>query len=490
METVTKERGTHGSAEFPTRGTFACLALGCLAFAWYVSLLPFTLEPVPLQVAFTDFVLTMSSWPSTVPRVNFLANALMFVPVGFGFYGAFQADRRNRLAAGALVGSLGVSVAGSLTAEFLQEFAPGRVVAGPDVVAQTLGAIAGIVLWLAVGPDLIHWIRETRRGTHHDRFTRALAGYAALWVFVNLAPFDITLNVDRIAQRWRAGDIVLIPFTSNLPWTRLIWDALVTAVSTIPVGALLLVGWQRRGERRSLFAAAGLGLLVLTSLETAQIFIRSHGADMTDVLCGLLGILGGAAIGVRVFDRSLHAPARTTSALWGWVGLAAWCVMLAAYHWQPFDFAADGDVIRRKLARVSLIPLAGYRSGSDLNAFNTLLAKLGMAVPFGVAASFALQRLRNRRAIFTLMWVGLAAIVFSAMEFGQFFLPTRVPDPSDVGLGIGGSAAGVWLVRWLRSGYEVTRAPRAPQPPSTPVVRDRVHTGLSFIRKKMEGQEE
>ena len=483
---MTTSRAADGSAEFPTGVTFACLAVGCLAFAWYVSLLPFRLEFVPIGEALRDFIQKMSSWPSTVPRVNFLANALMFVPVGFGLYGAFQTDREHRFAGGALVGSLVASVAGSLTAEFLQEFAPGRVVASPDVVAQTLGAIAGIVLWLTVGPDVTHWIRETRRGTHHDRVTRALVAYLAFWAFVNLAPFDITLNVERLGQRWRDGDIVLIPFTSNLAWTRLIWDAVVTAVSAIPIGALLLVGWQPRGERRSILSTLGVGILVLTALETTQIFIRSHGADMTDVVCGALGVLAGAATGLRIFDRSPNTRARATVALWGWVGLAAWCVMLAAYHWQPFDFVADGGAIRAKLARVSLIPLVGYRSGSDLNAFNTLLAKVGMAVPFGAAASLALHGLRKRPALFTLIWMMLAALVFSAMEFGQFFLPTRVPDPSDVGLGIAGSAGGVWLVRWLRAGFDVGR----PQHPSSRVVRDPAQTGMLLSRKKMEGQEE
>lgn len=464
--------------------------MACLVFAWYVSLLPFRLELVPLNDAVSDFVEMMSSWPATVPRVNFLANALLFVPVGFGFYGAFQTDRLNRFAGGALIGSLVASVAGSLTAEFVQEFAPGRVVASSDVAAQTLGAMAGIVLWLAAGPGLVHWIRDARRVTHHDRLTRALIAYLAFWAFVNLAPFDITLDVERLGQRWRDGDIVLVPFTSNLPWTRLVWDAVVTAVSALPIGTLLVVGWQRHGERRSLLAAAGLGVIMLATLETMQVFIRSHGADMTDVACGTLGILAGAAIGVRIFGRSPNTRARATSGLWGWTGMAAWFLMLAAYHWQPFDFVADGPMIREKLAGVSLIPLAGYRSGSDLNAFNTLLAKLGMAVPFGVAASTALHGLRRRPAIFTLTWMMLAAIVFSVMEFGQFFLPSRVPDPSDVGLGIAGSAGGVWLTRWLRAGYEVRRRQQTPPLSSSPVVREGAQTGMLVSRKEIEGPQE
>ena len=42
-----------------------------------------------------------------------------------------------------------------------------------------------------------------------------------------------------------------------------------------------------------------------------------------------------------------------------------------------------------------------------------------------------------------------AAACFGAAELGQFFLPARVPDPTDVLLGIGGSYAGVLIGSWL-----------------------------------------
>ena len=445
------------SPGFPSRRTFAWLAVVTVAFALYVSLLPFRLQAVPLDAAWDDFLLAMSSWPQRVPRVNFLANVLLFVPVGFGLCGALRADREPRLTLRALLVVLCASVAASLAAEFLQEFAPRRVVSASDVLAQTTGCWVGIAAWLGVGPELIHWIRETRRHTHHDRVTRALVAYAAIWAFANLAPFDITLNVDRLANRWRDGEIVLIPFASNLPPARLWWDAVVTAVSAVPLGALLLVGWQPRDQRRSLAAVMGIGVTALVALEIAQIFIRSHGSDMTDVVCGAVGVALGVLVGVRTFDRRLDAPAGDTFARWAWIGLGAWCLMLGAYHWQPFDFVVDESLVRQKLARISLIPLAGYRSGSDLNAFNTLLAKIGLAIPFGGITSFALGGLAGRPVPFALVWVGLSAAVFGAIELGQFFLPSRVPDPSDVWLGIAGSGLGIWLVRWLRSGYKVRR---------------------------------
>ena len=43
-----------------------------------------------------------------------------------------------------------------------------------------------------------------------------------------------------------------------------------------------------------------------------QIFIRSHGSDMTDVVCGAVGVAIGALVGVWTFDRKLDTSADET----------------------------------------------------------------------------------------------------------------------------------------------------------------------------------
>ena len=86
----------------------------------------------------------------------------------------------------------------------------------------------------------------------------------------------------------------------------------MTAVSAVTLGALLLVGWQRRDQRRSMAAVMGIGVAALVALEAAQIFIRSHGSDMTDVVCGAVGVAIGALVGVWTFDRKLDTPADET----------------------------------------------------------------------------------------------------------------------------------------------------------------------------------
>jgi VanZ family protein len=129
-----------------------------------------------------------------------------------------------------------------------------------------------------------------------------------------------------------------------------------------------------------------------------------------------------------------------------------WCGVLAAYHWLPYDFAVDYEGIRLKVTGISILPFAGYLRGSYLNALNDLLTKLALAVPLGFAASFVA---RDRRLAFlsvTVAWLIAALCLFGILEAGQFFLPTRSPDPTDVLVGVVGTLAGLRAGRWLQIG--------------------------------------
>jgi VanZ family protein len=193
-----------------------------------------------------------------------------------------------------------------------------------------------------------------------------------------------------------------------------------------------------------------VGAAFIVLVEAAQVFIRSHAADVNDVVFGLLGVAIGVLAGERVRTTPPAAEAsRIAVSTPSVLALAGWCLVLAVYHWRPYDFVVDPEAVRGKLARMSFVPFSGYR-GPGLTAFNDLLLKLGLSIPLGLGAAFVL-RVNIRRAIVTTGWLVLAAALFGLVEAGQFFLPARVPDPTDVLLGVVGTYAGLVLGRWLQS---------------------------------------
>lgn len=444
------------TTSFPTRRSYGALAVVFIGFAIYASLIPFNARPLSLAEATEGFLAAMAEGPRRVSRSDVLANTLLFVPVGFTLTGALLSDRvfRWRTAASAPWLVLLVSILASLTAEFVQMFTPNRRPAPSDVVAQTVGCAVGVVAWMVAGRALTAWIRRTLASTPADRLPRVLATYVVAWIFVGLAPFDITVDVSDLGRRVRTGDIGLWPsYPPSVASTRLLWDSLVEILATIPVGAAALLGWpNRRGRRVGAAITVGTALVVL--VECAQIFVNSHAGLATDALLGSLGVAIGAWAGRRLPQPQPTLETETHA----WVSkpavaaLLVWCFVLVLYHWQPYDFSVDRRSIQFKLGRISLVPFAGYVRGRWINALNDILTKVSLAVPLGVIAAFVFRRRANPSPLVVPAWALLFATVFGVVEFGQLFVPTRNPDPTDILTGTAGALCGLMVSYWLYPG--------------------------------------
>ena len=425
-----------------------------MAFTIYASLIPFEFRWVPADYATERFQQVMfGERAERTSRSNYLANLLLFVPIGFGLAGAAFLDRRltpRALARAAAI--LPASLAVSLVAEFLQIYTRDRIVSRYDVIAQTLGCVAGVACWAIVGNRLTTWFRTASDRSRGDRLARALSAYAVAWVFVNLAPFDLTVDLGTLNQRYRRGLISLVPFGGLEghagAWA---WDAFAAFVSAVPLGLLGLIGWTGLTARRHTRAAIVFGAAFVVLTEAAQVFVRSHAADVDDLIMGMLGVVAGVLIGRQSLPErravaTIPPRAVSTAAV---TALVVWCLVLCTYHWLPFDFTFDKELVKDKLQRMSLLPFVGYRYGSELNVFNNVLAKIALAMPLGLIASFVVRRSVTTRGVLLAAWLVFAGLVFAGIEIGQVLLPKRTPDPSDVLVSVaafaGGLAAGWWI---------------------------------------------
>jgi glycopeptide antibiotics resistance protein len=437
------------------RRTYAGLAITIMAFTIYASLIPFDFRWVAFDRARTRFEQVMlGGRAERTSRSNYLANLLLFVPIGFGLAGAVFLDRP--LTPGVLARAAGIvpaSLTVSCTAEFLQIYTGDRIVSRHDVLAQTLGCIVGVACWAIAGNRVTGWLRTASDRSRGDRLARALSAYAVAWVFVNLAPFDITVDLGTLNQRYQRGLISLAPFAGferNVGvW---VWNAFAAFSSTVPLGLLGLIGWTGLTVRRHTRAAIvfGAGFVLLT--EIAQVFVRSHIARLDDVVMGILGVTAGVWLGKYLLPErravaTVPPRAVSTAAL---VALMAWCVVLCAYHWMPFDFAFDKELVKYKLHRMPLLPFKGYRSGPELNVFSAVVAKIVLAMPLGFIASFVVRRSIAARSVLLAAWVVVASLVFTAIEVGQVLLPAGRPDPSDILVSVAAFAGGLGVGWWIQ----------------------------------------
>jgi len=436
-----------------TRQVYSALAVGFVLFAVYGSLVPFRLRPYPVTLAWARFETAMRALPSRhISRSDVLANVLLFVPIGFTLMGAVLAGRFPvRAVLGAMCSVMLFAFSLSLAVEFLQTFALRRVPSNLDVAAQAFGALVGIVAWVLAGPRLSVWVRDTWSAAGPHRLSRVLTAYAAAWILVSLAPFDITVDMGQLGARVRAGKIAIEPFAApaGVSAAQQAWDVFVEVVGAVPLGVLMFSAIARY---RGAIVAFAAGAALVIGIELAQIFLLSHSANTTDLFAGCLGVAAGVWMATRVSPVVLE-PARVRQVKWWAIaGLCVWCVVLVAYHWMPYDFAVDPRAIRSELGRMSFIPFAGYTRSAYLNGLNDVLVKIALSMPLGLCAAWAS---RARPSTATLVgWMLFAVVVFGTIEVGQLFLPTRIADPTDVLTGVSGTYAGLSLGRWVRAGLE------------------------------------
>lgn len=420
--------------------TFLLLALGVAAFTLYGSLIPFELRYRPFLESLDAFVGIMTTIPrGHLSRSDVLANVLLGVPLGFALLGAARVDKRGMLPL-VLWGLalLPVCVGVAVTVEFLQLYTPGRTCALSDVVAQTLGATAGMALWGIAGQRLTDGARPALAGDSAAA-VRFLVAYLAVLLLVELLPLDLDPSPADWYRKFRDGRVNLVPFRDVFRRTGAARIETLIQLAAVYLPAGLLAGCVPRllGRRIDLPLAASAAFILSVGVECLQILVRSRFTNATDAIVGAAAVIVGWAV-VRGLSRRSDGVKAPVAFVIG----AVWFALLSVASWQPFD--PDWGLGAGRLATLDWVPLLSLEQTPALFALEAVLTKILLFVPFGVLAAAALSRhtLGGRG-------VGLAVLVGGAvscsLEAGQLFLPTRFPGITDVLLGGLGSGLGAWV---------------------------------------------
>ncbi len=421
-------------------------ALFFLAFAAYGSIVPLQFHRVPLREGLRIFLDTPFVSLAAASGTDFVTNVLLFMPIGFFLLGAAAPRGRVRAVAW-LLPVAAVWVAASVAIEFSQVFFSGRTPSWDDVLAESIGGLAGALVWVAIGPAVVRWFSGVAGAdSRHERLLRMLAAYVLLWAILGLVPFDFTVRPQELAEKFRAGRVVLLPFADH-PGLETILSVFLRSV---PVGAFAMVLALAHRLRPVKIWALTIGVGVIGALEMAQLFTFSERSTTTDVVLGVGGALTGIALTARATREDGAAPVAASVRFWPVVALLLWLVLIGARHWTPFDFRADGDFIRSRIPMFLQVPFTGYYWGNPLSAFGELTTKVLLGVPVGALLQmiYAPGTSAGRR------WqaAGILTVsfgIFLVIELGQLLLPSRYPDQTDVYIGTAGAYLGMVAVRLL-----------------------------------------
>jgi VanZ family protein len=277
-----------------SRRAFALTFVVLTGLALAGSLSPFDFRPLSLASALRAFADVQFLPGGRLSHVDFVSNVLLFTPLGFTLAAACD-DRFGgvRSRAHARTATLAGLALLSVAIEFCQLFFPSRVAAGSDIVADTLGATAGVGIWVAAGERLTTGAeRALGRCEPPSVLVRALAAYAIAFFVFQIYPFDVTISPGELAQKYHAErlQVSVVHFVG------------LVALAT-PLGALAVIGWPPRGERRQLSSAIYIAVSAVVFAGGAQLFIFSRVSRVDD----LAGSVVGAAIGAALASSRVRA---------------------------------------------------------------------------------------------------------------------------------------------------------------------------------------
>ena len=178
-------------------GSAGSLAVACLLYALFVvygSLVPLDYQPRSFERAWSAFVNVPYLRLGVASRADWVANILLYVPLAFLATGAIATATRSSSAtmAGAIVVAA-ACIALAFAVEFAQLYFPPRTVSQNDLIAETLGTLLGILLWMAAGPRLIGLWHVVLSGSTES--WRALAAlYTLAYLAYSLFPFDFLVS--------------------------------------------------------------------------------------------------------------------------------------------------------------------------------------------------------------------------------------------------------------------------------------------------------
>lgn len=446
----------------PQRRHLLLMAMFVTLLAVYGSFVPMNFRTLSWEQAVSQFREVPYLDLGVYKRADFVANIVLFVPLGFFWLGALAMNRRTRAAAIVFAPLLALAlVALAIAVEFAQQWTVRRTVSQNDIIAESMGGFIGIALWLTTG----HWLMQRVRGVLSpgepvasqreqaaailQRWRRFLALYVLGFILYNIQPLDIALSPASLRAKFAGGRVLLIPFESwngSLLRFNSLWQAGSDILLFIPVGVLLRLG---RHRLRSLVSATAMALCIAIAIETAQLFIFSRYVDVTDLITSTIGGLFGAMI-AGVLARSLASPQdrRQDSFRHRLILSIALCLgytaALLAFSLQPFDFNASHEQFMEHLRSAFALPFTGHYVGSEFNAMTKVVRDVMYFAPYGVLLRWTYSS--PNRSPWTGRWLVtlISLTIGCAIEIGQAATLTRYADITSVMLNIAGGWLGWW----------------------------------------------
>lgn len=424
--------------------TIVCICY--TVFVIYGSLVPWHFNGLSINEALDRFQTIPYLELGMASRADWVANILLFIPLAFFGMARLSWQQQSSRKLFATVFVLAGSVFLCFAIEFTQLFFPPRTVSLNDLIAETLGAIIGIMVYWFLGGTFIQWL-ETWQAKQSDS-SFYLQSYLVILFLYNVLPLDLTLSPVEFYHKWREGRIILLPFSGfKGDIFQDIYDTMADIALWVPVPWL----WLKKLRLSSgqllvrVFASASI-------IELFQLFVYSRVTDVTDVLLAVIGagigviLLGFYGNGSAEQGRGIGLKSAKGSFLKLCIVYVLWGMVIVAVFWYPYDFQLNNGHFSIWTERFFKVPFHAYYYGTEFRAITEVFHKILFFIPLGVVSGLMVIQIKSQSK--SLMLASIMVAIFALLvEFGQLFLPNKNADITDLILEVLGGYLGFMLIQ-------------------------------------------
>lgn len=424
------------SKAFPGRGFCLSMLLLFYIFLFYGSLTPFVFKPV--HIGWNEGVSQILATGGHIDsQMDWYVNLFLGIPAGFFMLGVLRLDKKSFWSAICVLPVVFVCFLMAFLVERLQLYTINRNCALSDILAQTCGAGVGCVIWTISGQAI--W-DELRRFWNGSGIQGAISAFIVFYFFALIidawSPFDFIYVLGDIWDRWKNHVVFRIPFSEYSSGITLYDISKITLFFFLYVPIGVYIQWKSRILKSQSDSPCSLlkrllrdcplaftiaFTLVISAIAfTGQFFIQSRTLLVTDIFVAVLA----ASIGCFAFGWDSPKKRLIVST----VCLAAILAAMVGYYWTPFNFSMDAFKNDNVFTVYQLIPLADYQRSHTITAINRLLASL----EFSIVITLAVRQILGNVKWGNRLTLGICAFIFTLMEGGQLFLPTRTFTFSDI----------------------------------------------------------
>jgi glycopeptide antibiotics resistance protein len=378
---VIKNQSSEGQPSL--RKTHIALLTGLYAVAVvYASLIigPSGLHFVPMTLAdgWAVFLKTGFVDHGSDQRADWISNMLMLIPFAYLLNSTLSFGKGWFREASAAVLALIVSIVFVLAVKYAQLFFPPRTVTLNYIVAQSIGAVLGLILYRLFHSRLYPYF-AAKIGAGEG--LAVLLGIYTVWLIAYfLMPFDFTLSLGDLAQR--ASDltdmVAGLPDPADKPVQRVLLT-LANTLTAAPVGMFLAITGRERSVVSLLLRGLGL-ILVATFLTLFVLSARPFAFSIVYRMVGVgLGIwlmrkLRGKDLRKRHYYFSRYIPL----ALPAYVILIMFTSGVLSNQWVTWEQAKNALEARQ------FLPFWNFYIVSKAHAAQSLVKQLMLFAPIGV----------------------------------------------------------------------------------------------------------